>query len=94
MQTLACRKVFICQQIFELGPCADFVRSDSMTGGLFFWCKNFCDFAVSPFGDVVILGLHAVYPALDLIPVVLDQEDDTVQILPDDGRELLDSELE
>jgi hypothetical protein len=65
-----------------------------MTGGLVLWSEDFCDLAVSPFGDVVILGLHAVYPALNLISVILDQEDDTVEILPDNGRKLLSRELE
>jgi len=93
MQTLACRKVFICQQIFELGPGADFVRPDTMSGGLFLWREDFCDLAVSPFADVVVLGLHTVYPALDLVPVILDEEDDTIQVLSDDGREFLRRKL-
>ena len=65
-----------------------------MLGSLIFWRKNFCDFAVSPFADVVVLGLHTMYPALDLVPVVLNQEDGAVQILPDDGRKLLSRKLE
>jgi hypothetical protein len=65
-----------------------------MSGGLVLWSEDFCDLAVSPFGDVVVLGLHAVYPALDFISVVLDQEDYTVQILSDNRRQLLCCELE
>jgi len=94
MQTLACRKIFVCQQIFELGPGADFVRPDTMSGGLFLWREDFCDLAVSPFADVVVLGLHTVYPALDLVPVILDEKDDTVQVLSDDGRKFLSCKLE
>lgn len=56
-----------------------------MLGGHIFWCENFCDLAVSPFADIVILGLHTMYPAFDLIPIVLDQKDDAVQVLSDDG---------
>ena len=93
MQTLPCRKVFICEQRLELGPCADFVRSDATLGGLIFWCENFCNLAVLPSADVVILGLHAMYPALDLVPVILDEEDDTIQVLSDDGREFLRRKL-
>lgn len=35
-----------------------------------------------------------MYPALDLVPVVLNQEDDAVQVLSDDCRELLSCKLE
>jgi hypothetical protein len=65
-----------------------------MTRGLFLRRENFGNFAVSPFGDVVVLSLHAVYPALNLVPVVLDQEDDAVEVLPDNCRQLLSRELE
>jgi hypothetical protein len=65
-----------------------------MAGGLFLWSEDFCNLVVSPFGDVVILGLHAVYPALDLISVIFDQEDNAVEILPDYSRKLLSRELE
>jgi hypothetical protein len=94
MQTLPCRKFFICEQGLELGPCADFVRSDATLGGLIFWCENLCDLAVSPFADVVVLGLHAMHPALNLISVVLDEEHNAIQVLPDNGRKLLSRELE
>jgi len=94
MQTLARRKIFVGQQIFELGPGADFVRPDTMSGGLFLWREDFCDLAVSPFADVVVLGLHSVYPALDFVAVILDEEDDTVQVLSDNGREFLSCKLE
>lgn len=64
-----------------------------MLGSLFFGREDFCNLAVSPFANVVVLGLHTMHPALDFVAVVLNQEDGAVQVLSDDRRQLLSCKL-
>lgn len=94
MQALSGREVLICQKLLELRAIADFIRLDTMLRNLFFWREDFCNLAVPPFADVVVLGFHTVHPALNLVAVVLNQEDGTIQILSYDSRQLLSCELE
>lgn len=94
MQAHSGREVLICQKLLELRASADLIRLDTMLRSLFFWRKDFCDLAVPPFADVVVLGFHTVHPALNLVAVVLNQEDGAIQILSYDSRQLLSCELE
>ena len=85
MQTLSFRKLLICQKFLKFRASADFVRLDTMLGDLLLWREDLGNFAVSPFADIVVLGLHAMNPALDLVSVILNQEDRAIQVLSDDG---------
>ena len=85
MQTLPFRKLLICQKFLKFRASADFVRLDTMLGDLLLWREDLGNFAVFPFADVVVFGLHAMHPALDLVSVILNQEDRAVQVLSDDG---------
>lgn len=85
MQAFSGREVFVCQKLLKLGASADLIRLHAMPRSLFLRREDFCDLTVSPFADVVVLCFHTMYPSLDLVAVVLNQENGAVQVLSDDG---------